>query len=89
MKPKPSAYAAAGVDIDEKMDALRRARRRIEGTFTPGVVGELGSFGGLFRAPGKDHLLVASTDGVGTKLKVALRGRPARHAWGRTSSTTA
>ena len=40
-------------------------------TNTTGVVSELGSFGGLFKSPGKDHLLVSSVDGVGTKLKVA------------------
>ena len=71
-----SAYAAAGVDIDAKMQALRRARRAIRGTFTEGVAGDIGAFGGLFHSPGKDSLLVASTDGVGTKLKVAhLAGR--------------
>jgi phosphoribosylformylglycinamidine cyclo-ligase len=76
MKKNVSAYAAAGVDIDVKMNALRRAKRAIEKTFTPGVVGEIGSFGGLFTSPGKDSLLVASADGVGTKLKVAhLAGR--------------
>ena len=72
MKKKLSAYAAAGVDIDVKMNALKRAKRGIEKTFTAGVVGQLGSFGGLFRSPGKEDLLVASTDGVGTKLKVAV-----------------
>jgi len=75
-RKKPSAYAAAGVDIDTKMRALKNARALVEKTFTPGVVGHLGSFGGLFRAPGRDALLVASADGVGTKLKVAcLAGR--------------
>ena len=72
MAKKSSAYAAAGVDIDRKMNALRNAKKAIERTFTPGVVGELGSFGGLFKSPGKDDLLVASADGVGTKLKVAV-----------------
>ena len=73
---KSSAYAAAGVDIDTKMNALRRAKKAIEATFTSGVVGELGSFGGLFKSPGADMLLVASADGVGTKLKVAaMTGR--------------
>ncbi len=73
MTRKKSAYAAAGVDIDAKMGALRRAKKRIQQTFTAGAVGEIGSFGGLFRSPGKDYLLVSSTDGVGTKLKVAHR----------------
>ena len=70
-KKTASAYARAGVDIDAKMGALRRARRGIEATFTPGVIGRLGSFGGLFRSPGAGQILVASTDGVGTKIKVA------------------
>lgn len=71
-----SAYAAAGVDIDRKMHALARAKREIESTFTRGAIGGIGSFGGLFRSPGRDRILVASTDGVGTKLKVAaMAGR--------------
>jgi phosphoribosylformylglycinamidine cyclo-ligase len=53
------------------LGALRRARRGIVATFTPGVIGRLGSFGGLFRSPGAGQILVASTDGVGTKIKVA------------------
>ena len=76
MSKTPSAYAQAGVDIDVKMKALRSARRLIGATATPGVIGGVGSFGGLFRAPGRDQILVGSTDGVGTKLKVAvLAGR--------------
>ena len=71
-----SAYASAGVDIDVKMRALRRAKKKIQATFTAGAVGEIGSFGGLFKSPGADMLLVSSTDGVGTKLKVAhMTGR--------------
>lgn len=73
MNKKTSAYGASGVDIDAKMTALARAKKKIAQTHTSGVVGEWGSFGGLFKAPGKDHLLVSSADGVGTKLKVALR----------------
>ena len=73
MKKVSSAYEASGVDIDAKMKALARAKRNIARTHTPGVVGSWGSFGGLFRSPGKDHLLVSSADGVGTKLKVAVR----------------
>ena len=58
------------------MRALRNAKKKIQQTFTPGVVGEIGSFGGLFKSPGSDMLLVSSTDGVGTKLKVAkMAGR--------------
>ncbi len=67
-----SAYAKAGVDIDVKMNALKRAKKMIQKTLTPGVVENWGSFGGLFQSPGKDALLVSSADGVGTKLKVAV-----------------
>jgi phosphoribosylformylglycinamidine cyclo-ligase len=72
-KKKTSAYGEAGVDIDAKMTALQRAKQMIRKTQTPGVVGEWGSFGGLFRSPGAAEVLVSSTDGVGTKLVVALR----------------
>jgi phosphoribosylformylglycinamidine cyclo-ligase len=76
MTNKDSAYARAGVNIDVKMRALRNAKKKIQQTFTPGAVGEIGSFGGLFKSPGSDMLLVSSTDGVGTKLKVAkMAGR--------------
>jgi phosphoribosylformylglycinamidine cyclo-ligase len=70
---KPSAYAAAGVDIDEMMTGLGAVKRLVNGTATAGVLSRLGSFGGLFRSPGRDTVLVASTDGVGTKLNVAVR----------------
>jgi len=76
MGEKKSAYAAAGVDIDEMADALARVKRMVKRTAVPGVLGEVGAFGGLFRSPGRDQVLVASTDGVGTKLKVAhMAGR--------------
>ncbi len=76
---KPLSYSGAGVDIAAKMGALHGARSVIRSTFTKGVVGDVGGFGGLFRpdfSGMSDPLLVASTDGVGTKLKVAvLAGR--------------
>lgn len=76
MSKTTSAYAAAGVDIDAKMNALKRAKKLIGDTRTPGVLSDIGSFGGLFRSPGRDHVLVSSIDGVGTKLNVAvLAGR--------------
>lgn len=68
---KTSAYAAAGVNIDEMDRGLKAIKTAIRGTHTPGVLNEIGSFGGLFQSPGKNQILVASTDGVGTKLKVA------------------
>lgn len=73
--PRTSAYAAAGVDIDSKMAGLESVRQMVAATATKGVVGGIGGFGGFFKAPGPDHLLVASTDGVGTKLKVACMAR--------------
>ncbi|HEY7574087.1 MAG TPA: phosphoribosylformylglycinamidine cyclo-ligase [Thermoanaerobaculia bacterium] len=70
-----SRYAAAGVDIDAKASALSRARAAIRSTFTPGVLGDIGGFGGLFQpdfSAYREPVLVASADGVGTKLKVAI-----------------
>jgi len=68
-------YKASGVDIDAGNEAVRRIRGLARSTFTPAVLSDIGSFGGLFRLePGrfKDPVLVASADGVGTKLKVAF-----------------
>jgi phosphoribosylformylglycinamidine cyclo-ligase len=68
-------YKAAGVDIDAGNETVRRIRGLARSTFTSGVLSEIGSFGGLFRLdPGRyrDPVLVASADGVGTKLKVAF-----------------
>ncbi len=76
MKKKKSAYEQAGVSIDTMDAALQRIKRDVRRTATPDQVSDLGMFGGLFRAPGRDFLLVSSIDGVGTKLKVAhLAGR--------------
>ena len=72
-------YKASGVDIDAGNEAVRRIRSLARSTFTAGVLSDIGSFGGLFRMePGRfrEPVLVASADGVGTKLKVAfLAGR--------------
>ena len=70
-----SRYADAGVDIDAKAAALARAKAAIRSTFTPGVLGDVGGFGGLFRpdfSAYREPVLVGSTDGVGTKLKIAI-----------------
>jgi len=70
-----SRYAESGVDIDAKAAALERAKTAIRSTFTPGVLGDIGGFGGLFRpdfSGYREPVLVASTDGVGSKLKVAV-----------------
>ncbi len=69
-------YKQAGVDIEAGNEVVRRIRALARGTFTPGVLSEIGSFGGLFRlesAHVDDPVLVASADGVGTKLRVAFQ----------------
>ncbi len=69
---RKSAYAQAGVNIDVKMNAVGSIKQMVAATKTQNVIGGIGSFGGLHRVPaGSDQILVASTDGVGTKLKVA------------------
>lgn len=67
-------YRSAGVDIDASDDAKRRIRKLVESTYTAGVRGAFGAFGGMFRVPTDMHkpLLVASADGVGTKTRVAI-----------------
>jgi len=72
----PLTYKRAGVNIDAADKALASARSAIRATFTPGVVSDVGLFGGLFdmeRAGVGGEILVASADGVGTKLDVAKR----------------
>jgi len=72
MAEKKSAYAQAGVNIDVKMNAVGSIKQMVAATKTQNVLGGIGSFGGLHKVPaGKDRILVASTDGVGTKLKIA------------------
>ena len=68
-------YKQSGVDIDAGNEVVRRIKSLARGTFTPGVVSEIGSFGGLFQlgsAGVEEPVLVASADGVGTKLRVAF-----------------
>ncbi len=69
------AYALAGVDVDLGNRLKRRIQTLVKQTHGPQVLGKIGGFGGLFRAtfPGmRDPVLVASIDGVGTKLKIAF-----------------
>src|SRR5262249_38071984 len=69
------SYRAAGVDIDAANEAKERIKRLARETFTPNVMTEIGSFGGMFRADFsqmKEPVLVSSADGVGTKLRVAF-----------------
>ena len=67
-------YRAAGVDIETADDAKSRIKRLVESTFTAGARGRFGGFGGMFRMPpeAKRPVLVASADGVGTKIRVAI-----------------
>jgi len=70
-----SDYKAAGVDIDAGNETVRRIRSLARSTFTPGVLSDIGSFGGLFRLDRdryREPVLVSSADGVGTKLKIAF-----------------
>src|SRR3989304_3819763 len=70
-------YKDAGVDIDAKMRAIQRIRLIARATFKKGVLNDIGSFGGLYdltaAGPLRHPILVSSTDGVGTKLKVAIQ----------------
>ena len=72
---KGLTYRDAGVDIDAQDRLLARVKDLVRGTRTPGVLSDLGSFGGLFElALGRyrNPVLVSSCDGVGTKLRVAF-----------------
>ena len=78
MSPDDSlSYKDAGVDIDAQDEALAGAKSAIQKSFTPGVLGDVGLFGGLFDPQkmgfGTDSVLVSTADGVGTKLEVARK----------------
>jgi phosphoribosylformylglycinamidine cyclo-ligase len=64
-------YRDTGVDPTRAEKSLAQVRERIARTKRPEVIGDIGSFGGLFASPGADRVLVATTDGVGTKLEIA------------------
>ena len=68
-------YHQAGVNIQAGEEVVRRIRPLAKSTFRPEVLGDIGSFGGLFRLTHEkyiDPVLVSGTDGVGTKLKLAF-----------------
>ena len=71
-----TTYRDAGVNIDAANEAVMRMREHIRSTFIPGVLTDVGSFGGMFALSGmssyQEPVLVSSIDGVGTKLKVAI-----------------
>ncbi|GAB4239022.1 MAG: phosphoribosylformylglycinamidine cyclo-ligase [Acidobacteriota bacterium] len=76
---KGLTYRDAGVDIDAARRAKERIKQLARSTFTPAVLTEIGAFAGVFRPGWRDYedpVLLASADGVGTKLKIAfLTGR--------------
>ncbi len=74
--PKSLSYRDAGVDIDAGNDLVERIKPYAKQTLRPGVLGGLGGFGALFALDLKKYpqpVLVAGTDGVGTKLKLAMQ----------------
>ena len=73
MDPRTSiSYKDAGVDIDAKMNAIDRLKQRVAGTLGSSA-GPIGHFGGTWRMQGPaNQILVASADGVGTKLRLAF-----------------
>nr|CAA9234497.1 Phosphoribosylformylglycinamidine cyclo-ligase [uncultured Armatimonadetes bacterium] len=81
MTPEPdktnavSTYAEAGVDINAASETVLRMKEHIRSTFTPNVLADVGSFGGMYaldRNGVREPVLVSSIDGVGTKLKIAF-----------------
>jgi phosphoribosylformylglycinamidine cyclo-ligase len=72
---KKTSYQDAGVDIEKGSELIRRLKKTIDNTHRKGVIGGLGGFGGLFDLGSlkyKQPILVSGTDGVGTKIKLAI-----------------
>ncbi len=75
IESRSESYKAAGVDVTAGYEAVKLMKPHVESTFTKGVIGSLGGFGGLFKPSFegmKEPVLVSGTDGVGTKLKLAF-----------------
>ncbi|MBO5328773.1 MAG: phosphoribosylformylglycinamidine cyclo-ligase [Clostridia bacterium] len=68
------SYKDSGVDVERGYQAVKLMREHVKSTYTDGVLGDIGSFGGFLKLPGgmEEPVLVAGTDGVGTKLKYAF-----------------
>ena len=70
-----SRYSEAGVDIDKGNELVSRIKDIVSPTFGRGVLTDIGGFSGLFAIGSdqfEDPVLVSSTDGVGTKLRIAI-----------------
>ncbi|NQU67670.1 MAG: phosphoribosylformylglycinamidine cyclo-ligase [Candidatus Marinimicrobia bacterium] len=70
-----TTYKDSGVDIDTANESIQRIKKHVKSTYNSNVLTEIGSFGGCFEFPTKSYnkpVLVSSTDGVGTKLKIAF-----------------
>lgn len=70
-----ASYAAAGVDVTAGYESVERIKAHVKRTTVPGVLGGIGGFGGMFQLPVNDYkepVLVSGTDGVGTKLRLAI-----------------
>jgi phosphoribosylformylglycinamidine cyclo-ligase len=70
------SYKDAGVDIDEGNSFVEAIKEDVKSTFTPNVIGGIGSFAGAYALPSgySEPVILSATDGVGTKLKVAIEG---------------
>jgi phosphoribosylformylglycinamidine cyclo-ligase len=69
-----NTYKSAGVDIKAGEETVDLIKKHVKSTFTKNVLSDIGHFGGFFEIPSgyKNPVLVSSTDGVGTKLKIAF-----------------
>ena len=75
MKSYSDSYKAAGVDVTAGYESVELMKEHVKRTVIPGVVSGIGGFGGLFApdlAGMEEPVLVSGTDGVGTKLKIAM-----------------
>ncbi|MBQ6593299.1 MAG: phosphoribosylformylglycinamidine cyclo-ligase, partial [Solobacterium sp.] len=69
-----ASYAAAGVDIEAGYEGVRLMADDVKRTHIPGVLSDIGGFGGLFQpdlSGMKEPVFVSGTDGVGTKIRIA------------------
>ena len=69
------SYEASGVNLEAGYEVVSRIKKHVSSTNIPGVMGNIGAFGGMFDLGSlgyKHPILVSGTDGVGTKLKIAF-----------------